>query len=78
MDFLIILAVSSAVALVLFLVPPYIMHCRQEGVEKRNMQTPDIQLVHHSAIQKFAKELQDTSKSRETPWPPSTFPMSHL
>ncbi|ETE63566.1 Epsilon-sarcoglycan, partial [Ophiophagus hannah] len=40
-DFLITLAVPSAVALVLFLILAYIMCCRREGVEKRNMQTPD-------------------------------------
>ncbi|XP_065439191.1 epsilon-sarcoglycan isoform X7 [Chrysemys picta bellii] len=43
-DFLITLAVPSAVALVLFLILAYIMCCRREGVEKRNMQTPD--LIH--------------------------------
>ncbi|XP_017517870.2 epsilon-sarcoglycan isoform X2 [Manis javanica] len=40
-DFLITLAVPSAVALVLFLILAYIMCCRREGVEKRNMQTPE-------------------------------------
>nr|KAF6338471.1 sarcoglycan epsilon [Pipistrellus kuhlii] len=42
-DFLITLAVPSAVALVLFLILAYIMCCRREGVEKRNMQTPEEQ-----------------------------------
>ncbi|KAF6086798.1 sarcoglycan epsilon [Phyllostomus discolor] len=43
-DFLITLAVPSAVALVLFLILAYIMCCRREGVEKRNMQTPEEQM----------------------------------
>uniref|UniRef100_A0A8I5T6Z8 Epsilon-sarcoglycan n=1 Tax=Pongo abelii TaxID=9601 RepID=A0A8I5T6Z8_PONAB len=76
-DFLITLAVPSAVALVLFLILAYIMCCRREGVEKRNMQTPDIQLVHHSAIQKSTKELRDMSKNREIAWPLSTLPVFH-
>lgn len=67
----------SAVALVLFLILAYIMCCRREGVEKRNMQTPDIQLVHHSAIQKSTKELRDMSKNREIAWPLSTLPVFH-
>ncbi|KAM9166212.1 epsilon-sarcoglycan isoform 2-T2 [Pangshura tecta] len=76
-DFLITLAVPSAVALVLFLILAYIMCCRREGVEKRNMQTPDIQLVHHSAIQKSTKELREMSKNREIAWPLSTLPVFH-
>ncbi|XP_011361784.1 epsilon-sarcoglycan isoform X1 [Pteropus medius] len=76
-DFLITLAVPSAVALVLFLILAYIMCCRREGVEKRNMQTPDIQLVHHNAIQKSTKELRDMSKNREIAWPLSTLPVFH-
>ncbi|XP_064362159.1 epsilon-sarcoglycan isoform X4 [Dromaius novaehollandiae] len=76
-DFLITLAVPSAIALVLFLILAYIMCCRREGVEKRNMQTPDIQLVHHSAIQKSTKELRDMSKNREIAWPLSTLPVFH-
>ncbi|CAH2282827.1 epsilon-sarcoglycan isoform X6 [Pelobates cultripes] len=40
-DFLITLAVPSAVAIVLFAILGYIMCCRREGMEKRNMQTPE-------------------------------------
>nr|XP_033786994.1 epsilon-sarcoglycan isoform X6 [Geotrypetes seraphini] len=76
-DFLLTLAVPSAVALVLFIILGYIMCCRREGMEKRNMQTPDIQLVHHSAIQKSTKELRDMSKNREIAWPLSTLPVFH-
>ncbi|XP_065687553.2 epsilon-sarcoglycan isoform X3 [Patagioenas fasciata] len=67
-DFLITLAVPSAIALVLFLILAYIMCCRREGV---------IQLVHHSAIQKSTKELRDMSKNREIAWPLSTLPVFH-
>ncbi|KAJ8334198.1 hypothetical protein SKAU_G00398370 [Synaphobranchus kaupii] len=76
-DFLITLAVPSAVALVLFIILGYSMCCRREGVEKRNMQTPDIQLVHHSSIQKSTKELRSMSKNREISWPLSTLPVFH-
>ncbi|EGW06944.1 Epsilon-sarcoglycan [Cricetulus griseus] len=67
-DFLVTLAVPSAVALVLFLILAYIMCCRREGV---------IQLVHHSSIQKSTKELRDMSKNREIAWPLSTLPVFH-
>ncbi|XP_029444764.1 epsilon-sarcoglycan isoform X2 [Rhinatrema bivittatum] len=67
-DFLITLAVPSAVALVLFVILAYIMCCRREGI---------IQLVHHSAIQKSSKELRDMSKNREIAWPLSTLPVFH-
>ncbi|XP_075443426.1 epsilon-sarcoglycan isoform X2 [Ascaphus truei] len=67
-DFLITLAVPSAVALVLFVILGYIMCCRREGI---------IQLVHHSAIQKSTKELRDMSKNREIAWPLSTLPVFH-
>ncbi|XP_066531184.1 epsilon-sarcoglycan isoform X1 [Hoplias malabaricus] len=74
-DFLVTLAVPSAVALVLFIILGYSMCCRREGVEKRNMQTPDVQLVHHSSIQKSTKELRSMSKNREISWPLSTLPV---
>ncbi|XP_053324390.1 epsilon-sarcoglycan isoform X3 [Spea bombifrons] len=67
-EFLITLAVPSAVALVLFAILGYIMCCRREGI---------IQLVHHSAIQKSTKELRDMSKNREIAWPLSTLPVFH-
>uniref|UniRef100_A0A672Q7J9 Epsilon-sarcoglycan n=1 Tax=Sinocyclocheilus grahami TaxID=75366 RepID=A0A672Q7J9_SINGR len=76
-DFLITLAVPSAVAMVLFIILAYSMCCRREGVQKRNMQTPDIQLVHHSSIQKSTKELRSMSKNREISWPLSTLPVFH-
>ncbi|XP_015213700.1 epsilon-sarcoglycan isoform X2 [Lepisosteus oculatus] len=67
-DFLVTLAVPSAVALVLFIILGYIMCCRREGV---------IQLVHHSSIQKSSKELRNMSKNREISWPLSTLPVFH-
>ncbi|XP_018587342.1 epsilon-sarcoglycan isoform X2 [Scleropages formosus] len=67
-DFLITLAVPSAVALVLLLILGYSMCCRREGV---------IQLVHHSSIQKSTKELRSMSKNREISWPLSTLPVFH-
>ncbi|XP_007259872.1 epsilon-sarcoglycan isoform X2 [Astyanax mexicanus] len=65
-DFLVTLAVPSAVALVLFIILGYSMCCRREGV---------IQLVHHSSIQKSTKELRSMSKNREISWPLSTLPV---
>ncbi|XP_077052211.1 epsilon-sarcoglycan isoform X4 [Siphateles boraxobius] len=67
-DFLITLAVPSAVALVLFIILGYSMCCRREGL---------IQLVHHSSIQKSSKELRSMSKNREISWPLSTLPVFH-
>ncbi|XP_027031671.1 epsilon-sarcoglycan isoform X2 [Tachysurus fulvidraco] len=65
-DFLVTLAVPSAVALVLFVILGYSMCCRREGV---------IQMVHHSSIQKSTKELRSMSKNREISWPLSTLPV---
>ncbi|KAM8840228.1 epsilon-sarcoglycan isoform 2-T3 [Spinachia spinachia] len=65
-DFLITLAVPSAVALVLVFILGYTMCCRREGV---------IQLVHHGSIQKSTKELRSMSKNREISWPLSTLPV---
>ncbi|XP_061598673.1 epsilon-sarcoglycan isoform X2 [Cololabis saira] len=65
-DFVVTLAVPSAVALVLFFILGYAMCCKREGV---------IQLVHHSAIQKSTKELRSMSKNREISWPLSTLPV---
>ncbi|KAM9308659.1 epsilon-sarcoglycan isoform 2-T2 [Gastrophryne carolinensis] len=67
-DFLVTLAIPSAVALVMFAILAYIMCCRREGV---------IQLVHHSAIQRSTKELRHMSKDREIAWPLSTLPVFH-
>nr|XP_055075963.1 epsilon-sarcoglycan isoform X2 [Misgurnus anguillicaudatus] len=67
-DFVVTLAVPSAVALVLFFIIGYTMCCRREGV---------IQLVHHSSIQKSTKELRSMSKNREISWPLSTLPVFH-
>ncbi|KAJ3609362.1 hypothetical protein NHX12_023885 [Muraenolepis orangiensis] len=74
-DFVVTLAVPAAVAMVLFVILGYTMCCRREGVDKRNMQTPDIQLAHHSSIQKSSKELRNMSKNREISWPLSTLPV---
>ncbi|XP_031442162.1 epsilon-sarcoglycan isoform X3 [Clupea harengus] len=67
-DFVVTLAVPSAVAMVLFAVLGYAMCCRREGV---------VQLVHHSSIQKSTKELRSMSKNREISWPLSTLPVFH-
>ncbi|XP_061669460.1 epsilon-sarcoglycan isoform X1 [Syngnathoides biaculeatus] len=74
-DFVVTLAVPSAVALALLLMLGYTMCCRREGVKKRNMQTSLIQLVHHSSIQKSTKEMRSMSKNREISWPLSTLPV---
>ncbi|KAI4817509.1 hypothetical protein KUCAC02_010900 [Chaenocephalus aceratus] len=65
-DFLITLAVPSAVAVVLLFILGYTMCCRREGF---------IQLVHHNSIQKSSKELRSMSKNREISWPLSTLPV---
>ncbi|XP_051928164.1 epsilon-sarcoglycan isoform X2 [Hippocampus zosterae] len=65
-DFIVTLAVPSAVALALLFMLGYTMCCRREGV---------IQLVHHSSIQKSTKEMRNMSKNREISWPLSTLPV---
>ncbi|XP_061885221.1 epsilon-sarcoglycan isoform X1 [Entelurus aequoreus] len=74
-DFMVTLAVPAVVALALLFILGYSMCCRREGVQKRNMQTSAIQLVHHSSIQKSTKEMRSMAKNREISWPLSTLPV---
>uniref|UniRef100_G3NTW3 Epsilon-sarcoglycan n=1 Tax=Gasterosteus aculeatus aculeatus TaxID=481459 RepID=G3NTW3_GASAC len=67
-DFLITLAVPSAVALVLFFI-------LVRSVLLQHWNTYNTRLVHHGSIQKSTKELRSMSKNREISWPLSTLPV---
>ncbi|XP_053821159.1 alpha-sarcoglycan [Vidua chalybeata] len=76
--FLVTLLVPLAVAALLCLLLGHLMCCRREGVEKRDLQTSDIQLVHHSSILGDTRELRLMAGSRDVPRPLSTLPMFNV
>ncbi|KAM4756569.1 alpha-sarcoglycan [Cyanocitta cristata] len=76
--FLVTLLVPLAVAALLCLLLGHLMCCRREGVEKRDLQTSDIQLVHHSSIHGDTRELRLMAGSRDVPRPLSTLPMFNV
>ncbi|XP_041029193.1 alpha-sarcoglycan-like [Carcharodon carcharias] len=75
LDYVVTITVPLAIGLILCLILAYIMCCRREGLEKRDLRTSDIQLVHHHSIQDNTSELRDLAKSREGLRPLSTLPM---
>ncbi|XP_028675207.1 alpha-sarcoglycan [Erpetoichthys calabaricus] len=74
-DYIGIVIVPLIVALILCAILAYIMCCRREGLEKRNAQTPDIQLYHHQTIQTNSNELRTIAEGRNAARPLSTLPM---
>ncbi|XP_068610407.1 alpha-sarcoglycan isoform X1 [Brachionichthys hirsutus] len=74
-DYLVTVIVPLVIAVVLCLLLAYVMFCRREGVEKRNMRTNQIQLHHHHTIHGDADELRDMAGNRGVPPPLSTLPM---
>ncbi|XP_041282215.1 alpha-sarcoglycan isoform X3 [Onychostruthus taczanowskii] len=77
-SFLVTLLVPLAVAALLCLLLGHLMCCRREGVEKRDLQTSDIQLVHHSSILGDTRELRLMAGRRDVPRPLSTLPMFNV
>ncbi|XP_065606015.1 alpha-sarcoglycan [Cyrtonyx montezumae] len=77
-SFLVTLLVPLAVAAVLCVVLGHLMCCRREGVAKRDLETSDIQLVHHSSIHGDTAELRSMARSRDVPRPLSTLPMFNV
>ncbi|XP_048416648.1 epsilon-sarcoglycan-like [Stegostoma tigrinum] len=75
LDYVVTITVPLVIALILCLILTYIMCCRREGIEKRDGETSDIQLVHHHSIQDNTSELRDLAKSRDGIRPLSTLPM---
>eukprot|EP00076_Gallus_gallus_P012211 XP_015129134.2 alpha-sarcoglycan isoform X1 [Gallus gallus] len=77
-SFLVTLLVPLAVAAVLCVVLGHLMCCRREGVAKRDLETSDIQLVHHTTIHGDTAELRSMARSRDVPRPLSTLPMFNV
>uniref|UniRef100_A0A8B9SRZ0 Alpha-sarcoglycan n=1 Tax=Anas platyrhynchos TaxID=8839 RepID=A0A8B9SRZ0_ANAPL len=76
--FLLTLLVPLVVAALLCLLLGHLMCCRREGVHKRDLETSDIQLVHHSTIHGDTEELRSMASSRDVPRPLSTLPMFNV
>ncbi|XP_050183915.1 alpha-sarcoglycan isoform X3 [Myiozetetes cayanensis] len=80
--FLVTLLVPLVVAALLCLLLGHLMCCRREGVQKRDLQTTDIQLVHHTTIHGDTEELRHMAGSRDVirdvPRPLSTLPMFNV
>ncbi|XP_014744887.1 PREDICTED: alpha-sarcoglycan [Sturnus vulgaris] len=77
-SFLVTLLVPLAVAALLALLLGHLMCCRREGVEKRDLETSDLQLFHHSSIAGDSRELRLMASSRAVPRPLSTLPMFNV
>ncbi|KAK2536091.1 hypothetical protein Q9233_003300, partial [Columba guinea] len=76
--YLVTLLVPLAVAALLCLLLGHLMCCRREGLQKRDLETSDIQLVHHTSIHGDTEELRHMSASRDVPRPLSTLPMFNV
>ncbi|KAM6238646.1 LOW QUALITY PROTEIN: alpha-sarcoglycan [Porphyrio hochstetteri] len=76
--FLVTLLVPLAVAALLCLLLGHLMCCRREGLQKRDLATSDIQLVHHTSIHGDTEELRHMAGSRDVPRPLSTLPMFNV
>ncbi|XP_030324624.1 alpha-sarcoglycan [Calypte anna] len=76
--FLVTLLVPLLVAALLCLLLGHLMCCRREGVQKRDLETSDIQLFHHATIHGDSRELRDMAGSRDVPRPLSTLPMFNI
>ncbi|XP_030076808.1 alpha-sarcoglycan [Microcaecilia unicolor] len=77
-DYLLTTLLPLLIALLLALLLSYIMCCRREGLEKRDAQTSDIQMVHHHSILANTDELREMAKGRDVPRPLSTLPMFNV
>lgn len=76
--YLVTLLVPLAVAALLCLLLGHLMCCRREGLQKRDLETSDIQLVHHTSIHGDTEELRHMAASRDVPRPLSTLPMFNI
>ncbi|XP_053556069.1 alpha-sarcoglycan isoform X2 [Bombina bombina] len=77
-DYLLTLLLPTLIALLLCAVLSYIMCCRREGVEKRDAETSDIQLIHQHTIMTNTEELRHMAATRDVPRPLSTLPMFNV
>ncbi|KAM9296265.1 alpha-sarcoglycan [Gastrophryne carolinensis] len=74
-DYLLTLLLPALIALLLCVLLSYIMCCRREGVEKRDAETSELQLVHQQSIFSNTEELRKMASDRDVPRPLSTLPM---
>ncbi|XP_018408239.1 PREDICTED: alpha-sarcoglycan [Nanorana parkeri] len=74
-DYLLTFLLPTLIALLLCALLSYIMCCRREGVEKRDDNTAELQLVHQQSIFSNTEELRKMAASRDFPRPLSTLPM---
>nr|XP_056720596.1 alpha-sarcoglycan [Euleptes europaea] len=77
-DFLLTFLLPLILGLLLCLILAYIMCCRREGVQRRDMKTSDIQMVHHHTIHGNTEELREMARGRDVPRPLSTLPMFNI
>ncbi|KAM8947717.1 alpha-sarcoglycan [Pelodytes ibericus] len=77
-NYLLTLLLPTLIALLLCALLSYIMCCRREGVEKRDEETSDIQLIHQQSIFSNTEELRHMASSRDVPRPLSTLPMFNV
>ncbi|XP_056403503.1 alpha-sarcoglycan isoform X2 [Hyla sarda] len=76
--YLVAMLVPILIALLLCALLSYIMCCRREGVQKRDSETSEIQLVHQQSIFSNTEELRHMAANRDVPRPLSTLPMFNV
>ncbi|XP_053308739.1 alpha-sarcoglycan-like [Spea bombifrons] len=77
-DYLLTMLIPSLIALLLCAFLCYIMCCRREGIQKRDAETSDIQLIHQQSIFSNTEELRHMASNRDVPRPLSTLPMFNV
>ncbi|KAM8795381.1 alpha-sarcoglycan [Eudromia elegans] len=76
---LLTLLLPLLLAALLGLLLGHLMCCRREGVQKRDKETPELQLVHHGSVRGDAEELRRMAGARAgAPRPLSTLPMFNV
>ncbi|XP_071943143.1 epsilon-sarcoglycan-like isoform X2 [Antedon mediterranea] len=66
-SFYMIVVLPIAVAFLVTCLLGYLMFCRREGVVKRNVNTPEEQLIYHKNIKKSTKDLRKMNNRRKNP-----------
>ncbi|XP_075702499.1 alpha-sarcoglycan isoform X2 [Rhinoderma darwinii] len=77
-DYLLTMLLPIFIALLLCVLLSYIMCCRREGVQKRDAEASEIQLVHQYSIFSNTEELRHMAANRDVPRPLSTLPMFNI
>lgn len=63
--FLIIVAIPLLILFTIIVILCCLMFFNRQGIEKRNQETPEIQLAHHSMIRQASQELRNLSNRRD-------------